>query len=340
MPARSLYRNSDGFDVKIRVVELTMPPTPGKTLESLLSQTSLGRFMQLDYFILDVFTNQRFTGNQLAVVMKADNLSDEQMQTIATEFNLSETAFVQQPLHERHTAALRIFTTRRELPFAGHPTIGAAVLLGLEQRATAVRLEEKVGLITAIMERVDSKNGSARFSLPQLPEEAGPPPSDEDVARSLGIDVSDVGCGDFRPAYYSAGVEYYLAPVKNAEVLANLKLERRGWHDIYKGGDHAVYVFTQTPEEPANDFAARMFEPSFGAGEDSATGSAAAALIGLIAKHSADADVQFQYKLRQGVEMGRPSLIELQGQLQDGVLVRGGIGGAAIVVAQGKLDVS
>lgn len=296
--------------------------------------------MQLEYFVLDVFTDKKFAGNQLAVVMKSDSLNDQQMQAIATEFNLSETAFVQQPLHERHTAALRIFTTRRELPFAGHPTIGAAVLLGLQQRATAVRLEEQVGLITAIMERVNAQSGSARFSLPQLPQDMGDVPDDEGVARCLGIGVEDVGCGNFRPAYYSAGLEYYLVPVKDAKVLANLKLERRGWNTTFVSGDHAVYVFTQTPEEPENDFAARMFEPSFGAGEDSATGSAAAALIGLIAKQIQEPDAQFQYRLRQGAEMGRPSIIELQGQIQNGELIRGGIGGSAVVVAEGKLDVS
>lgn len=296
--------------------------------------------MQLDYFVLDVFTDRRFAGNQLAVVMKSDDLSDQQMQEIATEFNLSETVFVQQPLHERHTAALRIFTTRRELPFAGHPTIGAAVLLGLEQRATAVRMEEQVGLITAVMERVNAKSGTARFSLPQLPQDLNTPPDDEAVAHNLGINVDDIGCGDFRPAYYSAGVEFYLVPVKNAQVLAHLNLERRGWNDTFVHGDHAVYVFTQTPEEPGNDFAARMFEPTFGAGEDSATGSAVAALIGLIAKHIPEIEIQFQYRLRQGIEMGRPSIIDLQGQIQDGKLVRGGIGGSAIIVAEGKLDVS
>ena len=101
--------------------------------------------MKLDYTLLDVFTTERLSGNPLAVVGKADGLLDDQMQRIAAEFNLSETVFITKPKTERHTAALRIFTPQVELPFAGHPTVGAAVVLGLETKMTAIRLEEPIG---------------------------------------------------------------------------------------------------------------------------------------------------------------------------------------------------
>lgn len=295
--------------------------------------------MQLDYFLLDVFTQERFTGNQLAVVMKADLLSETQMQIIALEFNLSETVFVRQPLTDKHTASLRIFTPKTELQFAGHPTIGAAVLLGLQQRASAVRLEEGIGLITCVMDRVDNDRGTSRFGLPKLPEEIGDAPSADQIAVTLGIAPEDVGCGGLIPGLYSAGVEYYLVPVRNAEVLANIKLERRGWYQIYPVGNNAVYVFTETPDEPHNDYAARMFAsgPGMGIPEDAATGSAAAALLGLLAKQVPDGE-QSYFKLRQGLEMGRPSQIELQLQVENGKLTRGGIGGGAVVVASGKLN--
>jgi len=295
--------------------------------------------MQLAYTLLDVFTGKPLTGNQLAIVSKADGLSDARMQAIAREFNLSETVFVRQPLIERHTASLRIFTPTTELPFAGHPTIGAAVLLGLQQRAIAVRLEEKIGLVTCVMERVTRSSGVARFKLPQLPQEMGPGPDIADVATTLGIAPEDIGCGLFtRPAHFSAGVEFYLVPVKNAEVLARLKLERRGWTDIYPAGQNSVYVFTQTPNEQGNDLAARMFAPGMGIGEDAATGAAAAALIGLLALDPEHQNGQKNYRLRQGHEMGRPSLIELQVGMEEGQLVHGGIGGAAVIIAEGTLD--
>src|ERR1700749_4821227 len=108
--------------------------------------------MKLDYLLLDVFTNERLQGNPLAVVCKADGLLDDQMQRIASEFNLSETVFVTKPRVERHSAAVRIFTPQVELPFAGHPTVGAAVVLGLELKSSAVRIEEKIGTITCVIE--------------------------------------------------------------------------------------------------------------------------------------------------------------------------------------------
>lgn len=296
--------------------------------------------MQLDYFILDVFTTHALAGNPLAVVMKADALSDARMQAIAAEFNLSETVFVRQPRIERHTALLRIFTPQTELPFAGHPTVGAAVLLGLQKRAAAVRLEEHIGMITCVMERTSSRSGSARFSLPKLPEEVVPVASNDEIARTLGISPEEIGFGPFmQAAHFSAGVDYYLVPVRDAGVLARIKLERRNsWAEIYPQGHHSVYAFTATPEERDNDLAARMFSPGMGLDEDPATGSAAAALVGLLARDPAHGNGQKNYRLRQGTEMGRPSVIEIQVGLEDGKLIHGGIGGSAVVIAEGKLD--
>ena len=119
--------------------------------------------MKLNYLLLDVFTRERLKGNPLAVVLKADGLLDGEMQAIAREFNLSETVFILKPHAERNTAAVRIFTPTVELPFAGHPTVGAAVVLGLQNKVSAVRLEEQVGLITALFEKADKRSGEARF---------------------------------------------------------------------------------------------------------------------------------------------------------------------------------
>ena len=291
--------------------------------------------MKLNYQLLDVFTRKRLAGNPLAVVLKADGLMDNQMQAIAKEFNLSETVFVCKPKSERHAAALRIFTPWVELPFAGHPTVGTAVALALSGRTTALRLEEKVGVITCVVERLEKHLGKARFALPVLPEEVGKPPAKPAIASSLGLEPDEIGCGLYQPALFSAGVPFYLVPVRDPDCLKRIKLERRGWDEVYPVGRHSVYVFTETPNEVGNDFAARMFAPS-GVGEDPATGSAAAALIGLIARHAAAG--QHEFALRQGHEMGRPSLIELQLRKDGDELAHGGIGGHAVQVGEGVLD--
>ncbi|MBK8083775.1 MAG: PhzF family phenazine biosynthesis protein [Devosia sp.] len=292
--------------------------------------------MKLNYLLLDVFTQHRLKGNPLAVVLKADGLLDDQMQAIAREFNLSETVFIQKASSERHSAAVRIFTPQVELPFAGHPTVGAAVVLGLQNRASAIRIEETVGVITCVIERLDKRLGHARFALPKLPAEVGSAPGKLAIATTLGIEPEEVGCGQYEPALFSAGVPFYLVPVRNAAVLKRLKLERRGWDEIYPFGHGAVYVFTETPEEARNDFAARMFAPGMGLGEDPATGAAAAALLGLIGRFVEPG--QHEYRLRQGHEMGRPSLISLQLRKENDQLTHGGIGGDAVIVGEGVLD--
>jgi trans-2,3-dihydro-3-hydroxyanthranilate isomerase len=292
--------------------------------------------MQLKYLLLDVFTTERLKGNPLAVVLNADPLLDNQMQAIAGEFNLSETVFIKRPEAIKHTAAVRIFTPTVELPFAGHPTVGAAVVLGLQMRSSAVRLEERIGLVTCIMEKIDKSTGLARFALPQMPSETGKAPDRLRIAGSLGIEPEEIGCGLYQPAVYSAGVDYYLVPVRDAAVLRRVKTERRGWGEIYPIGHSAVYVFTETPGERGNQIAARMFSPGMGLGEDPATGSAAAALIGLLAKHSNPG--QTELVVRQGDEMGRPSRIFVQYRKEADTLTHGGIGGHAVILGEGTLD--
>lgn len=294
--------------------------------------------MKIPYFLLDVFTKSKLAGNPLAVVLHADGLSEGQMQLIANEFNLSETAFLREGEHEHHISNLRIFTPHQELPFAGHPTIGTAVLLGIRGRVSAVRLEEHIGVVTCVTERAGSRMGYARFALPVLPTPAGTPPADENLAKVLGISVDEIGYDNHRPSAWSAGLPYCLVPVRDSGVLARLDVERRGWEDVFSGGQNAVYIYTAIPEETDVDFAARMFSPSAGLSEDPATGSAAAALIGQIAAQSGIDEGQSQFMLQQGVEMGRPSQIEMQMQIKGGQLAHAAIGGWAVILGEGQLD--
>lgn len=295
--------------------------------------------MKIDYCLLDVFTTQRLAGNPLAVVTKADGLLDDQMQAIANEFNLSETVFLMRPKSERHTASVRIFTPVSELPFAGHPTVGAAVVLGLQERLSAVRIEEKIGLVTCLIENASRHSARARFALPRLPEEAGKGPDRLVAAKALGIEPDDIGFSDcLRPAVYSAGVLYYLVPVRDVSVLRRIEPSSSVWEQSFPLGDHSVYVFTETPDDPDGDYAARMFWINRGLAEDPGTGSAAAALLGLLAGKAPFVDGQAEYVLNQGREMGRPCRILLQLRKDNDVLTHGGIGGDAVIVGGGTLD--
>jgi trans-2,3-dihydro-3-hydroxyanthranilate isomerase len=291
--------------------------------------------MKLPYLLLDVFTREPLKGNQLAVVPKADGLLDGEMQAIAREFNLSETVFILKANAERNTASVRIFTPHQELPFAGHPTVGAAVALGLQNKVSAVRLEEKVGLITALFERVDKRSGEARFALPRLPSRVAELPDTLGIAQALGLEVEDIGCDIYRPAVFSAGVTFHLVPVRDASVLRRVEVNQGLFDKVFHHDHNSAYVFTLTPEEPENDLAARMF--GMGLGEDPGTGSAAAALIGLLAEQALSTE-QADYVLRQGHEMGRPCRITLQLRKDHDVLIHGGIGGHAVIVGEGLLD--
>ena len=290
--------------------------------------------MTLKYLLLDVFTRQRLQGNQLAVVQKADGLSDAEMQAIAREFNLSETVFLTKPQSESNVSGVRIFTPYQELPFAGHPTVGAAVVLGLQHERSAVRMEEKIGLVTALFEKADKRSGEARFALPKLPVMVADLTNKLAIAQALGIEVEDSCCDVYAPVVYTAGVTFHLIPVRDAGVLERVKPNQGMFDAVFSHDHNSAYVFTLTPDEPANDLAARMFGMDIG--EDPGTGSAAAALIGLLAER-APATVQTDYALRQGHEMGRPCRITLGFTKENGQLVRGGIGGHAVIVGQGVL---
>ncbi len=300
------------------------------------AKNSRSRDHKLKYLLLDVFTTTRLQGNPLAVVCDADGLLDDDMQAIAKEFNLSETVFLMRPQQRSNTASVRIFTPQVELAFAGHPTVGAAAVLAGD-KAPVVRIEEKVGLITALVEKDAEGRTCSRFGLPRLPEEVGPAPSVHNIAMALGIDSEDIGCGPYRPSIFTAGTLYYLVPVRNAKALRKIKIERRGWPAVFPRERHSVYVFTPTPEEPHNDFAARMFSPGLGLMEDPGTGSAAAALMGLVAQHADFSDGQREFVIRQGAEMGRTCHIHMQVKKEAGELTYGGIGGNVVFVGEGEL---
>ncbi len=294
---------------------------------------------------LDVFTRARFAGNPLALVLDAQGLDTAAMQTIAREFSHPETVFVLPPENPAHKAALRIFTPASELPFAGHPTVGAAVglarLTGGPARQSFV-LEEKIGPVSCVARSHDADSGWAEFQLPRLPadvgQNSGNVPDAAAMAQALGLAESDIG-GDYPPARWSAGVAYTFVPVRSLTAVARARPDAAAFEKVFGiGGPAMVYVMCTQTAVPGHHLHARMFAPGNGIPEDPATGSAAAAFAGLHAAHRKPADGEHRLLIEQGYEMGRPSLMTLTLVMADGALAAASIGGDAVVVTEGVLE--
>lgn len=302
--------------------------------------------MPHQYAIYDVFSADKLAGNPLAVVFDADGLSDEAMQKIAAEFNLSETVFVLQPDNPGHGAKLRIFLPRRELPFAGHPTVGAAVALAERRSGNGVDidlmnvLEEGVGPLRT-MARVQSDAASfAEFDLPQLSSQIHVEVSKEAVAAALGLEPQEVGFENHQISLWSAGVPFIMVPVHDLSVAAKVRCEGSAWERLAPMADGQLadaFVYCRGGVAHEAHFHARMFAPHVGIPEDPATGSAVAAISGAIHHFDALLDGHHALLIEQGVEMGRPSKIHLHIELDGGKIVQGRIGGNAVKVAEGTL---
>jgi trans-2,3-dihydro-3-hydroxyanthranilate isomerase len=289
--------------------------------------------MRRRFATLDVFTDRRFAGNPLAVVLDAEALDAAAMQAIAREFNHPETVFVFAPADPAHRARVRIFTPARELPFAGHPTVGTAVLLGLRDGGGRdIVLEEGIGAVRCTLESTSNDRGSARFAIPQLPTEVGPPADVATIAAALTLAPSDI---EGRPAQWSAGIPLTFVPIASLAAIARCRPALAKF-DAAFGAGAAVYVFCNETVEPGHHFHARMFAPGMGVPEDPATGSAAAAFAGVLASRLSDGT--HALTIEQGYEMGRPSLIRLTAEMAAGRLVSASIGGNAVVATEGTIE--
>src|SRR3954447_12025282 len=297
--------------------------------------------MRRRFVTLDVFTQKRFAGNPLAVVLEPDRLDTAAMQAIAREFNLSETVFVFPPADAKHRASLRIFTPGRELPFAGHPTVGTAVLLGRLDGGEAGRefvLEEKVGLVPCRVTPAGKDAGGATFDIPRLPEIAGQTPDNAVIAAALSLSAADIGFDGLAVQRWSAGNPFTIVPVDGLEAVGRSRPDMAHFEQAFGGGFAAPFVVCRQGAEAGHDFHARMFAPGVGVAEDPATGSAAAAFAGYLAAHGGYKDGKHLVRIEQGYEMGRPSLMELTLKIGGGKLTGASIGGGAVVVSEGTIE--
>jgi trans-2,3-dihydro-3-hydroxyanthranilate isomerase len=297
--------------------------------------------MRRRYFTLDVFTTKRLAGNPLAVVLEPDGLDTATMQAVAHEFNLPETVFVFTPEEKAHRARLRIFTPGRELQFAGHPTVGTAVLLGTLDGRSGVRqmiLAEGVGPVTCTVEP-KGEGGRARFKLPREPERIEPVADALNIAEALGLSLDDLGFGNFAPENWTAGNPFTFVPVHGLEPIGRARPDMAKWPEVF-GTEAPVGAFLFCPEvvEKGSSFHARMFAPGAGIPEDPATGSAAAAFAGLLAASGEFGDGEHTVTIEQGYEMGRPSQIRLLLTMGKGRLTAASIEGDAVLVSEGAIE--
>ena len=293
----------------------------------------------VSYQLYDVFTDTPFTGNPLAVSIDPPELSEEQCQTVARELNLSETVFVWPGRAGAADAGIptRIFTPAAELPFAGHPTVGAALaLVDAGAASGSVTLAEPVGPV-----EVSIVDGVATLTT------AGPPRSmptadPEDVVRSLGLTLADLH-PVLGPRGWSAGVPFTIVALRDVDTLGRIELDVGWWRDTVALVE-PDQLFAVAPDGASDGrdvdgsrWRARMFAPGLGIGEDPATGSAAAALCGYLAGHVSSRRLAEGWTVEQGVEMGRPSQIRVGAVRRGAELVAAQVGGRAVHVGHGEL---
>lgn len=300
--------------------------------------------MQRRFVTVDVFTNRAFGGNPLAVVLDAQGLSASQMQAIATEFNYAETTFVLPPWGLGHTAHVRIFTPRTEIPFAGHPNVGTGVVLARELEANGgaplerLLFEEAAGLVPIRVLRDGGTVIGVEFTAPERLQ-VGPAVSVMDVAACLSLDAADIKLNNHPPQVLSVGLPFLVVELKSRGALGLAKPNVLSHeHILPPVGTDAIFAYSlgATPEE----LQARMFSPLDGIPEDPATGSAAAATIALLATFRSERDGEIAWRIEQGIEMGRPSLLLGRTEKRDGMVTAVHIAGSAVQVMSGLIDIA
>lgn len=296
------------------------------------------------YEIFDVFTGEALSGNPLAIVHDAAGLDDKRMQAIAREFNLSETVFVMPSENPLHTAAIRIFTPDFEMPFAGHPTVGTAIALAARQREgedadMLITLEEKIGVVRCGV-RFSKEGIFAEFDLPKLSQRLDIEVEKETAAAALGLGTHEIGFENYVPSVWSAGVPYLLIPVHDLIAAAKISLDRAfASENLPEIGGRPVSIYAYCRETLLFDsaFHARMFDTVGNIYEDPATGSAVAAFSGAVHHFDKPMDGVTTLWIEQGMEMGRPSRIRLEIDVEGQKLTGGRIGGSAVKMAEGVL---
>jgi trans-2,3-dihydro-3-hydroxyanthranilate isomerase len=297
--------------------------------------------MQRRYVTVDVFTDRIFGGNPLAVVLDAQGLNTAQMQAIAAEFNYAETTFVLPAAESEHTAHVRIFTPRTEVPFAGHPNVGTAIVYAREREGKRgppldqLVFEEAAGLVSIQLIREHDIIVGAEFRAPETLS-LGSKVSAADIAECLSLTAVDINLANHPPQVLSVGLPFLVAEMASRDALQRAKPDTKTHERILPPiGTDAIYAYC--PGATPQELHARMFSPLDGIVEDPATGSAAAATISLLAALRPEQG-EMSWRIHQGFEMNRPSLLQGRTEKHNGIIAAVHIGGFAVQVMSGVFD--
>ena len=295
-----------------------------------------------EYYICDVFTQQKFSGNQLAVITDAEGLSDHDMQNIAREFNFSESTFVF-PSEKENTRKVRIFTPRSEVPFAGHPNIGTAFILaetgifGDFAQSIDVVFEEKAGNVPIKINKDHCGYIWCELSAP-APLSLGKVATVDLASEVLSIEAGDINVTTHYPQVASVGLPFLFVELQSLEALSQAQIDLTKLQRLLQEG-FPSYIHIYCMDVKDFDIRCRMFAPLDGVPEDPATGSANAALIALLSHCDQRSDLEDKWKISQGSEIGRPSVLHGRAQKIGGTVTEVNLGGYSVMVCKGTISI-
>jgi len=285
------------------------------------------------FYILDVFAEEKYAGNQLAVVRHAGDWSTEEMQKLALEMNYSETTFILSEKVHDGGYDVRIFTPGAELPFAGHPTLGTAFVIRNEiigDPVERVVLNLKVGQIPVTFEN------DGVLWMRQMPPEFGETFDAGEIAHVLNLTPDDID-NRFPIQDVSTGFPAMIVPLKTLDAIKRARVRRAEYFALIENHQaKEILVFAPEPHKPENDLSVRFFADFLGVPEDPATGSANGCLAGYLVKHQYFGTNYVNVRVGQGYEMGRPSLLLLRAE-DLGRNIEVNVGGKVIMTAKGEL---
>jgi trans-2,3-dihydro-3-hydroxyanthranilate isomerase len=291
---------------------------------------------KLTFHFVDVFAEEKYAGNQLAVFRGGNGLADIEMQRIAREINFSETSFILSETERDGGFDVRIFTPREEVPFAGHPTLGTAHIIRheiLRIAAGKIVLNLKAGQIPVTFGSDDGNENV--YWMKQIEPVFGRKISPEAIAAVLCLDQSDID-DRFPIAEVSTGLPHIIVPLRSLESLKRARVDKDKYYKLIENNwAKAIAIFCPEPHKPENNISVRMFGDYYGVPEDPATGSGNGCLAGYLVRHRYWGEEKIDIRAEQGYEIGRPSLLLLKADEKEGnINVR--VGGKAITVAKGE----
>ena len=289
------------------------------------------------FYIVDVFAEEKYAGNQLAVVRDAANLSDSEMQNITKEMNYSETTFILSDGQRDGGYDVRIFTPAREVPFAGHPTLGTAYVIQQEiikEPVDKVILNLKVGKIPVTFNYTGKEKDVLRMK--QIEPTFGQIIEPETIFEMLSIDANDID-ERFPIHEVSTGMYFIIVPLKTLDAVKRAKVDKDKYFKLIENTQaKAVLVFCPETYSKENDLNVRVFVDYFGVPEDPATGSGNGCLAGYLVKHCYFGENQIDIRVEQGYEIARPSLLYLRAEKKEGQ-INISVGGKVVTIARGEL---